>query len=452
MSQAQLEIERNKMTKWKTLLVLAIPAMGETFFQSLVGFVDTFFVAKIGLVEVAAVGATNAILQVYFAIFMALGVASTVMIAREIGAGNVERAQHIAKQSVLLAGWAGLAFGLVTFFFAGPILQIMGAEPDVLEPSILYFRTVATPSIFISLMFILGSLLRGAGDTKSPMKVSLWINLLHIALDYVLIFGIAGHGAMGLFGAGLATVIVRIIGVILLWRYLRRNKNNIGKFPVIHWRIDRELMKKLLQLGTPAAGERLSMRVGQVLYFGMILKMGTFTYAAHQLAGNFTIFGYMAGYGLATAATTLVGQQLGAKKIKEAREYAIASVILGSVLLTAIGIITYLLSDWYIYYFTNDALVIEQVRAALKIDAFAQPALAAVLILTGVLQASGDTKFPMYTTTVGIWLMRTLGVYMLGVILQWGIVGVWIAIAVDNYLRSILLFWRYRSDRWLKKI
>ncbi|MFC4769901.1 MATE family efflux transporter [Effusibacillus consociatus] len=442
------DTNREKKNKWKVILALALPIMGETFFQSMVGFVDTYFVSKLGLVEVAAVGVTNAILQVYFAIFLALGVASTVMIANQVGEGNVPRARHIAKQSILFASWIGLIFGVITFVFASPILKMMGAAENVLAPAVIYYRTVATPSIFISLMFILGSLLRGTGDTKSPMKVSLWINLLHIVLDYILIFGITGFGALGLFGAGLASVIVRVLGVLLLWRALR--KHEIGAFTLVDWSIDKELTKKFLHLGGPAAGERLSMRIGQVIYFGMILRMGTYTYAAHQLAGNFTIFGYMAGYGLATAATTLVGQSLGAGKHHEAREYAKASTLIGIVLLTAIGVLVYGLSSWYIHYFTVETTVINQVRVALGIDAFNQLGLAIVLVLTGVLQAGGDTKFPMYTTTIGIWLFRTLGVYILGVYFGWGLAGVWIAIGLDNYLRSVLLYLRFRTDRWIQ--
>ncbi|GAX91669.1 MATE family efflux transporter [Effusibacillus lacus] len=439
---------RQRKNKWKAILALALPAIGETFFQSMVGFVDTFFVSKLGLVEVAAVGVTNAILQIYFSVFMALGVASTVMIANQVGEGNIPRARHIAKQSILLAGWIGLFFGIITFIFASPILKMMGAAEIVLEPAVIYFRTVATPSIFISLMFILGSVLRGAGDTKSPMKVSLWINLLHILLDYILIFGIAGFGALGLLGAGLATVIVRLLGTILLWRAL--TKYPVGAFSLSGWKIDKEIIKKFLKLGGPAAGERLSMRIGQVIYFGMILRMGTYTYAAHQLAGNFTIFGYMAGYGLATAATTLVGQSLGAKKHDEAREYAKASTFIGMFLLTGIGIMVYVLLPWVIPYFTVDTAVINQVRIALGIDVFNQVALAVVLILTGVLQAGGDTKYPMYTTTIGIWAFRTFGVYLLGVYLGWGLAGVWIAIGLDNGLRAILLYLRFRSNRWIQ--
>lgn len=203
MMEALLKQDTDNKQKIKIILALAIPAMIENLLQTLVGFVDTLFVAKLGLAEVAAVGVTNAILAVYMAIFLAFGVACSSMIAKSVGAGDMERASAVARQSVILSAVVGVLFGLVTLFFAKPILLIMGAEPDVLKEAVIYFRIVAVPAVLIALMTILGSILRSAGDTKTPMKVGLWVNLIHIVLDYVLIFGISSIGggeSQGLLG------------------------------------------------------------------------------------------------------------------------------------------------------------------------------------------------------------------------------------------------------------
>lgn len=174
--------EQNTTNKQKirVILALAVPAMIENILQTVVGFVDTLFVSKIGLVEVTAVGIANAILAVYMAIFMALGTGTSALIARSVGAKDFEKAKSIAKQATWIAILIGLLFGLISLFFAEPLLKIMGAEPNVLEVAVTYFRIVAVPSVFISLMFVFGSILRAAGDTKTPMKVSVWINIVHI--------------------------------------------------------------------------------------------------------------------------------------------------------------------------------------------------------------------------------------------------------------------------------
>lgn len=222
--------------KTKIILALALPAIIENFFQTIIGFVDILFISRIGLVEVSAVGVTNAILQVYFAIFMSLGVAVNIYIARYVGSNEHQKAKLVAQQSIVLAVILGIIFGILTLFFAPSFLSLMGADEEVIIAGTLYFQIVAVPSIFISLMFVLASILRGTGDTKTPMKVSILINILHVALDYILIFGFLFIPAMGIFGAAIATVAVRMIGVILLWFYLRKSKSKVGKFEKKYWK------------------------------------------------------------------------------------------------------------------------------------------------------------------------------------------------------------------------
>ncbi|UAL46646.1 MATE family efflux transporter [Sutcliffiella horikoshii] len=432
----------------KTILLLSIPAVIDNFFQTILGFVDTLFVSQLGLIEVSAVGVTNAILAVYFAVFMSIGVAANVFIAKNTGAGNDKKAGKVAQQSILLAVIIGILFGLISLLFAESLLKLMGVSEEVLTPAASYFRIVAVPSVFISLMFVLSSILRGAGDTKSPMKISIFINLLNIALDYILIFGWFFVPALGLEGAAYATLIARLVGVAgLLW-YLGRS--NDMKFSLSYWRPDKEVQYQLLALGTPAAGERLVMRIGQVRYFGMIVALGTNTFAAHQIAGNIEIFSYMIGYGFATAATTLVGQRLGANDLAGAKKYADFCVLIGVGAMTILGLMLFFLAEWAAGFFTKDIQVIQQITIALQIDAFIQPILAVVLILTGVFHGGENTRFPMYVTAIGIWLIRTVGVYLLGIYIGLGIAGVWIAIGLDNLFRAVLLGLKYKNNSWMK--
>lgn len=435
--------------KIKIILLLAMPAVIENFFQQILGFVDTLFVSKLGLAEVSAVGVTNAILAIYIAIFMSLGVAVNVWIAKFTGAGQQEKAKKIAQQAIIMAIGLGLLLGAVTLFFASPLLQLMGVEKNVLESGTIYFRIVAVPSVFISLMFVLSSILRGIGDTKTPMKVTIWINLIHIVLDYVLIFGFLFIPSLGIMGAAIATVVVRIIGSLILFRMVHRSK--VIGFVKDYWRVDRKQQWDLITLGSPVAAERLVMRIGQVLYFGFIVLLGTRTFAAHQIAGSIEVFSFMIANGFATAVTVLVGQQLGANQYHEAKQYAKLSMVLGIGLMTIVGVFLFFIGGWVGHFFTSDPQVIGQIRVALQIDAFIQPVLAVVLILTGVFNGGSNTKYPMYITTIGIWGLRTVFVYLLGITLGWGIAGIWIAIGLDNIFRAIFLWIRFRNDHWVKK-
>ena len=437
----EAEIQQNKTTKQKLfiILALAIPAMIENILQTVVGFVDTLFVAKLGLNEVTAVGVANAILAVYIAIFMAIGVGTSSLIARNIGAGDLEKAKSVARQSTFISAIIGLLFGLITIFFSEPLLQLMGADSKVLADGVTYFKIVGISSVFIALMFTFGSILRAAGDTKTPMKVSWWINILHIGLDYILIFGVLGLTGLGVAGAAWATVIVRIIGTLALYFYIKKSQVS---FRLMGTRSTKDA-HSIIKLSTPAAIERLIMRLGQVLYFGLIVKIGADTYAAHTIAGNIETFSYMPGYGLAIAATTLVGQSIGAKQSKEAFEYGMLTTWVAVVFMSLIGAILFFLSPWFATWFTTDKNAVDMVVTALRIDAFAQPALAVGLVLAGALQGAGDTKSPMYSTAIGMWVIRVIGVYILGIQFEMGIAGVWISIAIDLYVRAIYLFYRF---------
>lgn len=410
----------------KVIVILAIPAVIENFFQTLLGFVDTYFVSQISLAAVSAVGITNAVLAIYFAIFMAIGVAANVRIANFLGANQPEKARHISQQSIILAILFGVITGLSTLVFAEPLLQLMGIDEKVLELGSLYFRIVGIPSVIMSLMFVLSAILRGVGDTKTPMTISLVINVINAVLDYVLIFGFLFIPEFGIVGAAIATVISRLIGSIALFYYV--NKEKVLAFRKDYWKPDKIHLMELSTLGAPAAGERLVMRAGQIVYFGFVVALGTNAFAAHQIAGNVEVFSYMIGYGFATAATILVGQQIGAGNFEEARKYAKLSTQFTVVCMTLLGLVLFFFGDWAAAFFTNDPEVINDIGTALKISGVFQPFLAVLMVLTGSFQGANNTKFPMYLTAFGMWAIRTLLVYLLGIQLGWGLAGVWLSL------------------------
>ncbi|MEN1970652.1 MATE family efflux transporter [Lentibacillus sp. N15] len=433
--------------KLKIILLLAFPAVIENLFQTILGFVDTYFVSKLGLVEVSAVGVTNAVLAIYFALFMALGVAANVYIANFLGANKVEKARHIAQQSIVLATIFGVFTGIITLIFAEPLLKLMGIEAKVLTAGTTYFRIVAIPSIFMSLMFVASAVLRGAGDTKSPMKMSIIVNIINGVLDYLFIFGFWVIPGMGIAGAAIATVIARMIGATGLLIYIQRSE--LVKFKREYWKLDKMHIKELFVLGSPAAGERLIMRAGQIVYFGLVVTLGTKIFAAHQIAGNIEVFSYMIGYGFATAATILVGQQIGAGDRIEAVRYARLSVLLAVGFMSLFGLLLFFFGEWAGGFFSENHQVTENIGTALKVSGVFQPFLAVVLTLTGAFQGANNTKFPMYLTGIGMWAVRTLFVYVLGIQLGWGLLGVWIAIGLDIAFKAIVLFVQFVRDKWI---
>lgn len=431
---------KNKLIK--CIMVLAIPAIIENILQVFIGVVDTYFIGKIGTDAIAAVGLTNLTMNVYISFFLALGVGATAVVSRNIGAGNIVDANKAVKQSIMIGLFIGLFIGALNLVFAKNILHILGAKDDeVLQYALPYFMTVAVPSVFLCIMMILSSALRGAGDTKTPMKVALIANIINAILDYIAI-----SSGFGIIGLGLATTFSRTIGVVLLVRKLIKEDN---KFELLgKWRIERNMMKSITKISLPAAVERLFMRSGQLIYGSLIIKIGVSTYAAHNIAGTIESFSYLPGMGFGVAAATLVGQNLGAKKEDTAQKYGFLSYLLATGLMVVVGIIFFIFAPFLAGLFTTDTFVIREVVKVLRLISLFQPFLCVTLVLSSALQGAGDTKFPMYLTLIGIWGIRILGVYILGIQLQMGLMGVWLAYTLDITIRGCILMLRYINGKW----
>ena len=427
--------------KSQKILDIAIPATIENILQTLVGFIDTLMISKLGLISVTAVGISNNIFAVYLAVIIAVGVGASSLISRYLGAENVSKAKQTAIQSTFLSIIIGIIFGIVTITFSEQILNIMGAEREVVYKALPYFNIVGGATVFVSMLTVFGSILRATGDAKTPMIVNTAVNIINIVLDYILIFGLGPLPAMGVAGTAIGTVVARIIGSMLMLSKIRHTVLSFkfrDMFP-------RSNYKALIDLSIPAILERLIMRLGQVVYFGLIVSIGVKTYAAHTIAGNIESFTYMPGYGLTAAASILVGNSFGAGKNKEAYEYGILSMKIGVLIMSIGALILFFGSPWFATWFTDDSEAIGKIIIALRIDAFAQIPVAISLICAGALQGSGDTKSPLYSTAIGMWGIRVLGVYILGIKLGMDIAGVWLSILIDLILRSVFLTVKFRN-------
>jgi len=426
----------------KRLINLALPATIENVLETSVGFIDSLMVARIGLFAVAGLSIANAILNVYIAIFIALGIGTSSLISRNIGSKNIDKAKMIAKQSLLLAIISGLFLGFVTLVAGSQLLYLMGATKQTFHYSLQFFSIVGGGAVAIATMIILGSMLRALGDTKSPMKIGLIANVLNVVINYLLVFGLGPIPALGVVGTAIGTLIARSLGTILLYRKVQSSVLSFSFVSIVQ----KSNYRELLQLSLPAALERLVMRLGQVMYFGLIVAIGAKTYSAHSIAGSIESFVYMPAYGLATAAATLTGNSIGKQKYRETKRIAFLSVQYGVIVLSILGVGLFFGTPFIATWFTTDAEAIKQIIIALKIDAFNQPGLAISLILAGVLQGMGDTKTPLYSSAFGMWVTRILGIILLGSILKLGIAGVWLAIGLDLYMRSIFLTYRFKRN------
>lgn len=442
------EKKKNLYIDVKYILYMAIPVILENILQTLLGTTDTLFAGKLSPDAIAGVGATNLIMNIYIAFFTFIGVGASVIIARNIGAGNREKANEVVKQSIILTILVCSILGIISLIFDKEIFRIMGLSKSVLKYAIPYFRVVGIPNIFLCLTMILGSALRGAGDTKKPMISGIVANILNIILNYILIFGIFNFQGLGIVGAGLATTIARIVSSLILLKYFFDGTTILSMDFKNKWGINTKILYSMIKIGGPAGVEKLVMRIGQLIYGFIIIYLGTNSYTAHNIAGTIESYSYLPVMGFAVVASTMVGHSLGKDNVVNAKRYAIIANVLSTIFMVIIGVIFYITVPFVAREFTNNIQIQRLVISVVRIIAIFQPFLSLTLVISSALQGAGDTKFPMYLTLGGIWLIRVILGYILAVIFNMGLIGIWIAYSIDITFRGIILLIRFLRGHW----
>lgn len=426
----------------KQILFLALPIIIENLLQALLGTVDTWFAGKLDDTAIAAIGATTLVVNLFLAFYTAVGVGTSAIISRYVGEKNMEKASRAAGQSVLLSLILGLMFGITAFLFRRPILSLSGAEGAVIEAAAPYYTLVAVPSVFACLVLVLSACLRASKDTVTPMLVSGAANILNIILDTAFL-----HLGLGIAGLALATTLSRVISAAILFFRLIHQNTGIRLDPSA-FHPDRELLSHIAKLAIPAGMEKLLMRAGQLIYNGLIFSISTNAYVAHSVAGTIEYYSYIPAFGFSAAASTLVGISLGEKDKEKARHIAWRTWVCANLFMIPMGVIYFIFSPALSAQFTETIDVQNQVIQVLRLIAFFQPVLAFSNIFAGVLQGAGDTRFPMYSTFFGTWVVHIGLGYLLGIRFGLGLFGIWIGYAMNNVVRSILLYLRFRSDTW----
>lgn len=315
----------------------------------------------------------------YVGVFIAVSAALSVFLSRAIGAKDHERSRSAIWHGLLIAVTIGLVLAAVSVLWAIPLLHLMGAYGELLQEALPYFRTVLGMSPLIALFTAQSASFRAIGDTKTPLRVGIEMNVFHVVLDYVLILGIGPIPGWGIVGAGWAMVLARMYASIRLWFMSRRV--DVLRLTSKDMAFRPSMVSSMIRFAIPAALERLSMRLGQVLYFGLIVRMGVDVYAAHNIAGTITTFSSTIGNGFATAATATIGQAIGSGNDVEASEYRRSSYIQSAVLMTSVTAVLCATSPWFGLLFTHNHKVIHLLTVILAIDIVSQPFLAALSLI-----------------------------------------------------------------------
>lgn len=427
---------------------LAWPSILENMLQSVFGIVILLLIARLGPAAVAGFGASNGIIMVAMAAFFAVSMGTTVLVAHATGAKDRAAASLAAKQSLVLGLGVGLVITILGGVFAPWLVAALGAGPDVVVEGAAFLRVFALGSVFLVTTFIAGGVMRGAGDTRTPMLVTLGTLVLSLLLAYPLIFGGAGVPALGVAGAAWANTIARALGCAVLLALLLRPGAAVPIRGRAGWWPSLGPMKRLVNIGLPSMFESI-FRAGGMLFFTVIVfRLGTPVVAAQQIAQQAAFFSMMPGFGFAMSATTLVGQSLGARNPRRAERASWFATQSCMAWMGAMGIVFFFGGPWIMRAFTNDPEIIAHGAAALRLIALAQPGQALGMVLAGSLRGAGDTRYPMFTTGLAMWLVRLPLAYLFGIVLGFGLAGVYLGWVIDSIVLGGLNWARYRAGGW----
>ncbi len=448
----------------KVTIKLALPSIMEMFLQTLLGIADTAMVGVLGGYAIAAISITDNPIMLMIAVFAALSVGTTALVARFIGAKNYKDAENTILQSLFLSGIMGFVFTSFGLLLSKNIVSLMGAEADVFPYALKYMRIVLLGLPGLIITFIMSGALRGSGDTRTPMIVNGISNILNIIGNFLLIFEsrtislalpfleenvqffMPGAG-LGVTGAAIATTGGRYLATFLILRILFNSK---GKYNLDFedFKIDKDIIRRIFKIGLPAAGEQLLFRSAQLAFFRIVASLGTVMIAAHKITITAESISFMPGWGFALAATTLVGQYLGAEDKDNAKRGGYTAGYMAVITMSVLGVLFFFFPAFFIRIFTDDPEISHYAVICLRIVAVAQPFLAIAMVFAGALRGAGDTKTVLITTGLTSWIIRVGLGYFLAITLGYGLVGAWVAMILDFGIRGIAFVIIFKKGNW----
>lgn len=441
------DMENSKM--WRDIASITWPAFVELVMSTLFGMINMIMVGQLSSAAIAAVGLTMQPFMLLLAVFAAVNVGTTALVAWNVGAGNIEKANEVTRQVLVVNTVLGIIMSAIGVVFAKQTVIFMGANADTLKDATIYFQIVAGGLIFPAITMAITASLRGAGETKLPMLYNIGSNLINVVGNFVLIYGKFGFPHWGVAGAAFSTTISRALACAAgLYIIYISNKSKIHVSFKASYALDRGIVKKVFSIGLPAAGEQFVLQGGLVFFARTVTSLGTAAFAAHQIGLNISGLTFAPSMAFGVATTTLVGQSLGARDKERAERYANVTLRISVIVACIMGLVFLLFSYPMARLYTKDLAVAAMSSVVLKILALAQPGQSTQLTLAGALRGAGDTMYPLYASIFGIWIFRVAVAYIFVSIFHWGLVGAWVALVLDQYTRSGIVFFRYRSGKW----
>lgn len=432
-----------------SIIAIAAPAALSNLLMSLVGLINIKMVASLGVSAIAAVSTGSRIFFVFQAFFMAVNAGTTALVARHWGANNYDKAAAVLNASVVINSCFGIMSAFFLYFFSADMVKFFGLDQTTTQFAASYLSIFGLFAIGFALNLSFGAALRATGDAYTPLYLGALANLVTIAITYVLIFGSFGISPQGIIGSAIgggSGFLFASVAFFALWllNVLRIKRPKTFK-------IDKDLIKQLFQIGYPAGLEQIVLQTGFLSFLWVVAFYGTEAFAAYGLGVTILSFSFVIGVGFSIAGATLVGQHLGAQDPQAARAAGWKAMRLSIVVMTALGVIILAFARSIANFLVDDESVIEHTVLFIYILGAVQPLMAIDFSIGGALRGAGDTRFPLMTSIASLLLVR-MGLSMIFLYLELSIAWVYSALIFDYIIKSILLSMRFHSDHWIKAI
>lgn len=431
----------------RAIFMLSVPMVLEMVMESLFAVVDVFFVGKLGVDAVATVGLTESVITLVYSVAVGVSMAATAMVSRRVGEKNPDEAAHSGMQAIYVGIFISLAVGIVGVLFAEDILRLMGAKEDLITNYSGYTRVLLGSNVVIMLLFLINGIFRGAGDASIAMR-SLWLaNILNIILCPTLINGYGPFPAMGLMGAAWATTIGRGIGVLYQLYHLFKGK---GVMVVLrkHLSLDLGIMKNLLKIASGGTAQFLINSASWIFLMRIVSGFGSDALAGYTIGIRVIIFTLLPAFGMANAAATLVGQNLGANQPDRAETSVWKTGFYNMLFLGGITVIFFVAANPIIRIFTDKPEVIAYGVQALRYICVGYVFYGYGMVLIQSFNGAGDTKTPTILNVFGFWLFQIPLAYTLAIVLKWGPQGVFWAISIAESCIAVAAIILFRRGKW----
>lgn len=440
-----------------TIFALAWPTMLEQLMQTAVQYIDTAMVGSLGTAATAAVGATSTVNWMIGSTVSAFGVGFLAYISQSFGAGDREKARRASAQAVMVTVVIGTLFTILTTTLSGYVPVWMQVDRDIQALASSYFLILYTPMLFRSASIILGTVLRAVGDTRTPMRVGIAVNIINIVFNFLMIypvrnvailgrdFRIWGFG-MGIEGAALASAVSYCYGGIAisvaLWKHGEISPQGARFLP------DMSILKPCFKVAFPNMIQRFATSMGYVAFASLINALGGVATAAHTIANTVESAFYIPGWGMQTAAAALAGNALGAKDEMRLKKLAATILPLEIGLMVVSGALLFIFAPQLILLFTKDAEVTYLGVTVLRMVAVSEPFYGVPIVIEGMMQGVGKTRAPMVFNILGMWCARIAGTFVCTHFFGMGLISAWACMIVHNMLLFVLFTITYAAGKW----